>query len=152
MFRPKNRAGYALPFYGLLSLDAFLLPHLMTENVRFPNKTFQICVIARPPCGRGNLSAKGMASRSEARQHAENGTRFLATVTKGRGAPTRERLVSQTLLMVYYSILWHNREFWNILVIIIFQTAPDGRAFRDADFKEALIQSQERSARDFVPN
>ena len=38
MFRPKNRSGYALPFYGLLYLDAFLLPHLMTENVRFPKK------------------------------------------------------------------------------------------------------------------
>ena len=24
--------------YGLLYLDAFLLPHLMTENVRFPKK------------------------------------------------------------------------------------------------------------------
>ena len=68
MFRPKNRSEYALPFYGLLYLDAFLLPHLMTENVRSPQKTSQICVIARPHCGRGNLKAKGMASRSEARR------------------------------------------------------------------------------------
>ena len=42
IFRPKNRSGYALPFYGLLYLDAFLLPHLKTENVRFPNKSVSI--------------------------------------------------------------------------------------------------------------
>ena len=33
----------------------------------FQTKTLQFCVIARPPCGRGNLKAKGMASRYEAR-------------------------------------------------------------------------------------
>ncbi len=33
----------------------------------FQIKTLQLCVIARPPCGRGNLKAKGMASRYEAR-------------------------------------------------------------------------------------
>ncbi len=31
-------------------------------------KTFQICVIARPQRGRGNLKAEGMASRAEARE------------------------------------------------------------------------------------
>ena len=33
----------------------------------FQTKTLQFCVIARPLCGRGNLKAKGMASRDEAR-------------------------------------------------------------------------------------
>ena len=56
-------------FYVWIYLDAFLLPHLKTENVRFPQKTSQICVIARPQRGRGNLKAEGMASRSEAREH-----------------------------------------------------------------------------------
>ena len=32
----------------------------------FQTKTLQFCVIARPLCGRGNLKAKGMASRDEA--------------------------------------------------------------------------------------
>ena len=34
----------------------------------FQTKTLQFCVIARPPCGRGNLKAEGMASRDEARE------------------------------------------------------------------------------------
>ena len=34
----------------------------------FQTKTLQFRVIARPPCGRGNLKAKGLASRDEARE------------------------------------------------------------------------------------
>ena len=37
--------------------------------VGFIAKPTIFCVIARPQCGRGNLKAEGMASRSEARKH-----------------------------------------------------------------------------------
>ena len=36
--------------------------------VGFLRKAYHFRVIARPPCGRGNLKAKGMASRDEARE------------------------------------------------------------------------------------
>ena len=55
-------------FMDCYTLMHSYLPHLMTENVRFPQKTSQICVIARPQSGRGNLKAEGMASRGEARE------------------------------------------------------------------------------------
>ena len=89
---PVFRAGYALPFYGLLYLDAFLLPHLKTENVRFPQKTSQICVIARPQRGRGNLKAEGMASRSEARR---KGSAAIDRAAFARASRRKFRFCSQ---------------------------------------------------------
>ena len=42
----------------------------------FQIKTLQICVIARPQRGRGNLKVKGMASRNEAREHEVRGNPY----------------------------------------------------------------------------
>ena len=39
------------------------------KNGRFSRKTYHFLVIARPHRGRGNLKAKGMASRNEVREH-----------------------------------------------------------------------------------
>ena len=44
------------------------LKHFGNKNGRFFVKTCHFCVIARPQRGRGNLKAKGMASRGEARE------------------------------------------------------------------------------------
>ena len=42
--------------------------HFGNKNDRFYYKTYHFCVIARPPCGRGNLKVIGVESRSEARE------------------------------------------------------------------------------------
>ena len=44
------------------------LKHFGNKNGRFFVKTCRFCVIARPQRGRGNLKAKGMVSRGEARE------------------------------------------------------------------------------------
>ena len=48
--------------------DGCATPAKSLQSTLFLPKTSQLCVIARPQRGRGNLKVKGMASRNEARE------------------------------------------------------------------------------------